>query len=646
MNESVHAPEFLQKKFRMGNAPEVVSSAERKARHSGLAIPDHDYSGRIQTYLDRLMYLINPPKLEKHPNFDRGQRNLRMLKSNLYDQIIIKPEEIPASYWQSIVQKHEEEGRPIEAIPVDVKHELSETLIRDQEESLDIWINYLASPDCKWPDWFKYYALRSVLVMGRYDKGKKKFTERSKTGKSVGQFPELLRDAADFVCDVLIKKQKNKLSSLKYGHGIKPEEKTEFKKLLDESDPNFARLYAWAIDKYSPISEELLQETRGQWVRYPQGSDPKLVASALAQYGTGWCIRGERTAATYLKTSDLEIYFSLDKDDKPVVPRIVIVTRDGRIDEVRGVAKEEHWDSYITDVVEQKLAGLPDGQEFKKRVADMQKMTKIHRKCFLVDKKTGVRTYLNPGLTREELVFLYEIEGKIEGFGCNIPDPRIKEVRDRRNSEEDMVVIFSCSREQIARSVGEIRPDTKAYIGKLTQGIFDVLPPQIEYIYTSFLEGRIRKESLLIGGKTTEQLEALLTEQGIKISWYAQDMLRSKDFQPLEIPENITTIRMKVGDFGFDLNPTTDELYERAKAFGLELCPAETGPHMRLVDVNQPRGKEYYIAMKPITDRYDHPTPHIFTLVHREGFLWLDHHWASPMDRWDLNFEVVFRLRK
>jgi len=83
---------------------------------------------------------------------------------------------------------------------------------------------------------------------------------------------------------------------LKYGYGIKPEEKAEFEALLKEGNPNFSKLYAWAIDKITPISEELLQQTKGQWVKYPKGSDAQKVVDALAQYGTGWCIRGEGTA--------------------------------------------------------------------------------------------------------------------------------------------------------------------------------------------------------------------------------------------------------------------------------------------------------------------------------------------------------------
>lgn len=638
MGEINLGAEFLQRKYKLNTDPGVVATAKKTKT------PERDYQTRIQGYLDRLSKVINPPPLEGYPNFDRKQRNLERLKHSLYDQIIIKPEEVPEGYFQSIIQRHREEGRPIDSIPNDIRKDLTDSLIKDQRESLDIWIDYLSSPDAKYPDWFKYHTLRSVLVMGRYDKGMKKFMERSKTGKSVSQFPELIRDALAFVADALEAKQRGALGTLKYGDGIKPEEKAEFEQLLKEGDPNFSRLYAWAIDKITPISEELLQQTKGRWVKYSKGSDPQKVVDALAQYGTGWCIRGEGMATKYLETSDLEIYYSLDSNNKPSVPRIVIVTRDGSIDEVRGVAVQEHWDPYITNIVEQKLVELPDGQKFKKRVADMQKMTTIYHKSFSVDKKTAVKTYLNPVLTKEELRFLYQVDDKIEGFGYQIPDPRITEILGKRNTTEDMLVIFDCERNQIAQNKNEINQNTKAYVGPLETGVFDQLSRyKIEHIYTSFPEGKIRLESVEVGGKSAQQLEKEIEQTG-RISPYAKDMLYSHDFSTLKDPASLEIVRLKVRDLGFGEWTAIDKIYKRAQELGLDLCPAEVGPHLRLKDQDQPIGDWPYIAMKQITDSRGYPR--VFKLGRNADGLWLGSSEGGPGSRWNLHVEFVFRLRK
>lgn len=641
MNESSGiGPVFLQKKYRLNTDPQVIATERRRIQHGEKAIPEYLYSNRIQNYLDRLVRDI---KMDKHG----------ILKHSLYEQIIIKPAEVPESYFQSVIKRHEEEGRPIESLPEETKKDLVQTLINDQRESLDVWVNYFTSPDAQaqYPDWFKYYVLRSVLVMGRYDKTKKKFGERSKTGKSISQFPELDRDALNFVRDA-IEFQQGTRKNLEYKYGISTSERTDFEKSLKEKDINFANLYAWAIDKINPISEELLQQTEGRWVTFPQGSDPTELVRSLTEYGTGWCIRGSSMAKQYLQggnniqPSELTVYYSNDKNGQAVVPRVVIVTRNGRIDEVRGVAKEEHLDQYITDVVEKKLAELPDGQKFKKRVIDMQQMTTIHKKCFSVDKKTGVKTYLSPHLNKEELIFLYELEGKIEGFGYNVPDPRIKEVRNRRNPKEDMPVLFGCTKEQIALNIEEIREDTKAYVGKLVPGIFKLLPAHIEYVYTTFPEGRIKREQVTIGGQSKKELENAVNDRlrGFRLGDYARDMIKHRDFTTLQESEEITTIRLKVSDFGFTDYPTTDELFKRAETFGLELCPAEVGPHLRLKDTNQPLNEWYYIAMKQIAGSGG--SPGVFGLARDGGGgLWLCG-WAIPGDPWFLDDGLVFRLRK
>jgi len=41
-------------------------------------------------------------------------------------------------------------------------------------------------------------------------------------------------------------------------------------------------------------------------------------------------------------------------------------------------------------------------------------------------------------------MFLYEIDGKIEGFGYKIPDPRIKEILDKRNAKIDAPIVLGC----------------------------------------------------------------------------------------------------------------------------------------------------------------------------------------------------------
>lgn len=301
--ETSPGSDFLQEKYHMQSAPEVESAARRRERQTGEKVPDEPAS-RIQNYLNRFEEIID------RENPEERERGLQALKTVLYRSFIIKPEEIPESYYQNIIKRQAEEGRPIEEIPEDVRAELAQTLVDDQKKSLDLWVDYLSSDDAKYPDWLKYWAFRNLLVMGRYDKEKKKFTERSKSGKSVSPYPDLNRQALSFVFDAMEKKQAKE--SITFPYDIQDDERAEFLKNLDRT--NFSKLYAWSIEKINPIGDEALKVTQGEWRSYPKGSDPIELAASLANYGTGWCIRGESTARRYLSESSLEIFYSLDEN--------------------------------------------------------------------------------------------------------------------------------------------------------------------------------------------------------------------------------------------------------------------------------------------------------------------------------------------
>lgn len=218
-------------------------------------------------------------------------------------------------------------------------------------------------------------------------------------------------------------------------------------------------------------------------------------------------------------------------------------------------------------------------------------------------------------------------------------------------SKEDAVKIIriiegiECTPEQIALSQYEITENTKIYIGQLSK---EILQTDIEHIYTAFPEGKIEKGDLGIGGKTKEDLKKEIKEK-FEINSNAESMLDNPDFTTSKNIEQLKLIKLKVGDLGFTKNPTIDELYAKAEEFGLELCPAEVGPHLRLkykevFKKEQPMNEYLRVAMKQISDSDGYPD--IFS-VHRDvGGLWLGLDWASPGNKCFLDSGFVFRLRK
>jgi hypothetical protein len=175
-------------------------------------------------------------------------------------------------------------------------------------------------------------------------------------------------------------------------------------------------------------------------------------------------------------------------------------------------------------------------------------------------------------------------------------------------------------------------------VGELFPGVFS---KNFEHIFTSFPEGKIQKYNIEIGGKSRKELKSELKENKIYVYKYANDLLDSSDFDTSKNSEKMVLVRLNVKDLGFGRGATVEELYERAQNYGLELCPAEVGPRLRLFYSG---GDWMLIAMKQILDQADIPL--IFYLHREVGELELDTYDALPQHRWRSDYPFVFRVRK
>ncbi|HSX42367.1 MAG TPA: hypothetical protein VLE93_03385 [Candidatus Saccharimonadales bacterium] len=627
-------PQFLKEKYDLHNAPEVQTAAERTNRRNERAAQDgeefetigQDPAARIENYLRRFT------EITKRTDPEKRERGLEAVKQLIFDKFVTKYEDVPESFKQLQERLIRERGAGGDwAGATDEQREQvirqnAEAMIDDQQASLEQWIDYLASADSSYmPDYLKYWTVRSVLGLQEYDKENHKFPNRSRG--TLKQFPDINQEALVYVTEALEKHFNGQKPE--YEYDIQPEDRTRFEQFIEHQ--SFAKMYAWAVEQINPISEELLQVTEGQWHKFEQGSDSHALSDSIRGRSTGWCTAGQNTAKTQLEAGDFYIYYSNNEEGSPTIPRIAIRLETGKIAEVRGVAYKQNLDPYMGPILEEKLNEFPDKQQYLKKEHDMATLTALEQRA-----KAGEE------LTKIDLAFLYEIDSQIEGFGYQ-RDPRIKELRVGRNMEADMLTIFECEPAQIARSVAEINAETKAFVGKLEPGIFTKIAehPAIEHLYTNFPEGKIARSELTIGGKTVDQLKAEMAEKQINTSSWAEDMLAKMPVLPN--PEQITLIRLKVGDLGLTGQPTTDEIYARAAELGLELCPAEVGPHQRLKDTEQPLGDWYRVAMKQIADRFG--SPDVFRLERNDHGLWLSDSIAEPDRRWDLDDQFVFGLR-
>ena len=627
--------QFLNEVFKLNKSPEVESAVNRAEVRKGERVPQ-DVDTRIQSYLDRLREILhdaNPSKREKGRNF---------LKQMVYGKYIVKPDQIVNYRLQTDQRIARQQGHGNIEITPDIRDRAYEELagvieetIGQQTDSLDAWMDYLLSEDATYPDWLKYYAFRNILSLTAYDHQKGEFPKRS-TGSvdwtTLREFPELNREALAYVLDEIEKKYQ----------GVTRKE--DIRKLLQGE--NFAKLYAKAYEQATPANTERLAIIEGRWVKFDQGSDPQQLVDSIQGHGTGWCTAGESTARSQLQGGDFYVYYSLDEQNQPTIPRVAIRMDGDSIGEVRGIADNQNLDPYVGGIVQEKLAEFPDGKAYEKKTSDMRWLTTIENR-------------MNAGrnLTKDELIFLYEINGTIEGFGYQ-RDPRIAELRARRDPIEDAPVVLDCDPGEIAWNRHEVSTHTKAYIGPLFPGIFEEFSG-LEHIYTSFPEGKITRDEVVIGTKDRKELLKAMKEQGINISSFAQEMIESPDFMPAQsglsgiqrlfkgerspISEIVDIVRLKVRDFGFTNYPTTTELFAKAEEFGLELCPAEVGPQYRLQQTDQPMDDWFYIGMKPLVAS---GFPRVFRLEHDSFGLWLDFRWARPDRSWSLVREFVFRFRK
>ena len=327
------------------------------------------------------------------------------------------------------------------------------------------------------------------------------------------------------------------------------------------------------------------------------------------------------------------MYYTNDKDGNPTQPRLAIQMTGNQIGQIRGLLPHQDVEPTFQEVLDGKLKEFgSEADAYRKKSKDMRMLTALLKK----------RENDEP-FTKDDLIMLYEINGTIEGFGYQ-KDPRIAELRQGRNAEEDMLVIFEYTREQIAHVPSQINENTKAYVGQLEPGIFQRLPENLEHVYTSFPDKKIQRENIEIGGKSAEQLISEMETAGINISDYTKSMLKNREFVPGKNPEEATLIRLTVADLGFKSSATTDQIYERAQILGLELCPADTGPNYRLKYRNQPLNEWICMGMKQIAGSGGYPR--VFGLGRSEGGLWLYDTLAGPGYKWGPENSFVFRLRK
>ena len=380
---------------------------------------------RLLNYFNRLK------KIHKRVSESKNKSDEKLLKGFYYDLYVIKPEDIPESYFQNQVKLARERGYGNIELTNEDKKRMTDQVIEDQKHSLDKWIEYfLYDEESKsYEMWEKYWVFQGLQNLGKYDKKTYKFSKRDKT--TVYPFPPVEREFIFTTLHLMEDYIKDKKGD------------EEIKSALGSG--NFKMLYEYVI-KQSMLKDKLQSNTTsGKWVKYEQGSDYNILRDSLQGYYTGWCTAaGENFAKSQLAGGDFYVYYTLDNNGEAKIPRIAI-RMDGKnkIGEIRGIADRQNMEPEMMPILEEKLKEFPDRDKYLKKEHDMKLLT-------LIDKKVNN----NIELTLDELKFLYEIDSKIEGFGYE-KDPRINEIKNKRNIKKDCALIFDVKEEEVALSQEE-----------------------------------------------------------------------------------------------------------------------------------------------------------------------------------------------
>lgn len=144
--------------------------------------------------------------------------------------------------------------------------------------------------------------------------------------------------------------------------------------------------------------------------------------------------------------------------------------------------------------------------------------------------------------------------------------------------------------------------------------------------------------------KDVDALCIALKKADFRIGLWGGEILGNPAFAVLSVEEEIQLVNLSKSELGVKDNATYGEICSKAKEFGLELCPNEVGPQLRLQYKDQPKYDYIYVAMEPITASGDRPS--IFIVVNDVNGLGLNATRGGSASFFSADCRFVFILRK
>ncbi len=137
-----------------------------------------------------------------------------------------------------------------------------------------------------------------------------------------------------------------------------------------------------------------------------------------------------------------------------------------------------------------------------------------------------------------------------------------------------------------------------------------------------------------------KSLTEALEKNGFRVSDWASGILGQPAFTMAAEKTKVKLVKITVAELGFSEGATYGEICDKAQESGFHLCPAETGPQLRLQYGDQPYGEWLTVAMEPIADSDGRPS--VFRVGRGVGDRWLASDWTDSDDFWRADAQFVF----
>lgn len=141
---------------------------------------------------------------------------------------------------------------------------------------------------------------------------------------------------------------------------------------------------------------------------------------------------------------------------------------------------------------------------------------------------------------------------------------------------------------------------------------------------------------VLSGGVTKEDLLQRLGEQSIRLNDYATSLFADPDFMTSREPAELRVAFVSLTEIGLPNGGRYTEILAQAADTGLEACPLELAPHLRLDYQDQPEGP--YLTVASLELRAGPETPNGFYLRRLNGELWLRGYESGPENIYQPDF--------